>query len=334
MTFEASLMRPAKRAAVDDAPIFIVGAARSGTTLLRVILCGHSRLHIPPETWFIRDLVKRFSLTAELSSAERDEAVHMIVSNYRWPDLDMPAEELRRQVTELERPKPVDILNVLFHYQLAKTKKARFGDKTPNSIEIVPQLRVLYPGAKFIHLVRDGRDVAISHIDANWKTRCYDGRNFNWTKALRHRAAHSKAGFDARILDVRYEDLVTRLEPTVRRICDFIGEDFEPRMVESRDWMNLVPPRERGIHKRLGQPVSDEAVAAWRRRLSGFECFVMEACLYRQLFQWNYELRFAGAAWRPLLWGSGAALRVLSPLLHRGVAYLKRRNILSERCYL
>ena len=68
-----------------DAPFFIVGSSRSGTTLLRLILCGHSRLHIPPETWFIADLVDRFPLHDPLLPAQVREATDIMVGHYRWP---------------------------------------------------------------------------------------------------------------------------------------------------------------------------------------------------------------------------------------------------------
>ncbi len=64
---------------------FIVGSGRSGSTLLRMMLCAHSRLTIPPETWFLLPLVERFSIDRTLDAAEIESAVSTITQDYRWP---------------------------------------------------------------------------------------------------------------------------------------------------------------------------------------------------------------------------------------------------------
>src|SRR5579863_645595 len=89
---------------VDNTPFFIVGAGRSGTTLLRLILAGHSRLHIPPETWFVRTLVSELPLTERLSAAEVDRAIGLMIDDYRWPDMGIAPDDLRRRVATLNGP--------------------------------------------------------------------------------------------------------------------------------------------------------------------------------------------------------------------------------------
>lgn len=317
-----------------DVPFFIVGAGRSGTTLLRLVLAGHSRLHIPPETWFIEPLVRKFSLTEPLSAADVESAVATMGANYRWPDMGIDIEEILRRASALVNPKLVDVLNLVYRNQLTGAGKPRFGDKTPIYITILPELATLYPGAKFIHLIRDGRDVAMSIIDAHWSGRCYDGKDFDWTRAVRLGLAYRKSPHAAQILEVKYEDLVANFEPAVRRICSFLGEEFEPRMLEFKQRIELVPEREQHIHGKLQRPVSPDAVGVWRKKLSGFECFIMEACLRRDLLELGYPLRFSGAFWRPLLAISGALLRACAPLLNRAIPYLQRRNYLPEKAYL
>ncbi|MEO9188434.1 MAG: sulfotransferase, partial [Acetobacteraceae bacterium] len=75
----------------DNAPFFIVGCGRSGTTLLRLVLSGHSRIEIPPETWFLLALVAHLPLTDPLTPAQVEAAIALITGDYRWPDMQMTA---------------------------------------------------------------------------------------------------------------------------------------------------------------------------------------------------------------------------------------------------
>jgi hypothetical protein len=317
----------------DNTPFFIVGAGRSGTTLLRLILAGHSRLHIPPETWFILPLVAELPLTGVLTQAQVERAVTVMTENYRWPDMQIAAEDLRASALALAAPALVDIIDIVYQRHLAASGKARFGDKTPIYLDIVPQLSVLYPGARFIHLIRDGRDVAISNIDVRWE-RYYQPQRFGWTRAMAKRREYAGSPLADRIMELRYEDLVSRPEETVRHVCDFLSEAFEPAMLDWRRLTNLVPDREKHIHGKLDQPLSSDSISVWRQRLTAPECFAIEACLYQDLLQAGYQLRFRAAAWRPLLQGCGWLLTTMGPLLRRGVPYLQRRHLLPQRIYL
>jgi hypothetical protein len=317
----------------DNTPFFIIGAGRSGTTLLRLILAGHSRLDIPPETWFIQSLVRELPLTGELTPGQVDRAVTIMTDHYRWPDMEIAVDDLRRWVMDLPGPRLVDIINLVFCRHLASTGKSRFGDKTPVYIEIVPQLATLYPGAKFIHVIRDGRDVAISRIDVDWE-RYYERDRFAWTLAMAKHWECMASPYAGQMLEVRYEDLVSNPEGTVRQVCAFLDEEFEPAMLDWRALIELVPVRERQVHPKLGQQMSSDDIAVWRRRLSALECFAIEACLYQDLERLGYRLRFHGAMWRPLLSATGSLLGTLAPVLRRGVPYLQRRNLLPKHIYI
>src|SRR5580698_523448 len=94
-----------------------------------------------------------------------------MTSHYRWPDLNFEVSEFRRQVADLETPYLQDVVELVYQNHLNREHKQRWGDKTPGYIEIVPQLAGLFPGAKFIHFVRDGRDVAKSFQSLRWAGR-------------------------------------------------------------------------------------------------------------------------------------------------------------------
>jgi hypothetical protein len=210
-----------------------------------------------------------------LTQAQVERAIETMARHERWPDMDLAADVLRRQAAALSQPTLVDLIDLVYRHLLGASGKQRLGDKTPHYFAIAPELATLYPDAKFIHLVRDGRDVAISWIDAGWQR--YYEPGFEWPMAI---AAldRDRTAYPDRVLEVRYEDLVHRPDEVARRICVFLGETFEQSMLDWQDRTELVASRDRHLHARLQQPLSDDAIAVWRHRLSGVECFAVESC--------------------------------------------------------
>lgn len=322
------------RAFGQDVPFFIVGCGRSGTTLLRVILLGHSRLNISPETHFIRNLVDDFPLSGTLSPTQVAAVTDVVVAHPRWSAMGIPAESFRRDALALCAPAMADVLNLIYHHHAREAGKVRPGDKTPDYVRYVPQLLEIYPDAKFVHLVRDGHDVAISYAEVGWG-QAYQGERFEWSQAVRAGLAYRGSPFADRILEIRYEDMVRDLEGTVRRVCSFLGEAFEPDMLDWHSRIGLLfPGEDPQLHPKLFQPLQSDAVGVWRRKLSAIECLVIEASLYRDLQAMNYDLRYSAASWRPLLFVVGTFMRRLAPLLDRVLPALRRRNYLPRPLYI
>ncbi len=318
----------------ENAPFFIVGSGRSGTTLLRLLLAGHSRIEIPPETWFLLRLVERLPLTATLTPAQVETAIGLITGDYRWPDMDIATTEFAAAARALSTPCIAGLMNLVYQHHLHRAGKPRFGDKTPPYIGIVPQIATIYPDARFIHLIRDGRDVAASWINAHFPGGTWDPA-FEWRRAARLALAYRCSAMAERILEVRYEDLVRDLEGTVRRVCDFLGERFEPGMLGFRALIaQKVPLRERVIHRSLERPVSGAAASIWRARLSRPELFLMESCLRPELLALGYQPRFRNPAWAPAMGMSRTALRCAGPHLRRLIQGLRRRGLLRRQIYI
>jgi len=319
---------------VADAPFFIVGCGRSGTTLLRVILLGHSRLNISPETHFIRGLVDDFPLRSTLLPEQVAAVVDVMVAHPRWRAMGMPADLFRDSAMALRQPLMADVLNLVYQHHAREAGKVRSGDKTPDYVRYIPQLLEIYPDAKFIHLIRDGHDVAMSYATVGWG-QAYQGERFEWSQAVRSGLTYRRAPFADRILEVRYEDMVRDLEGSVRRICAFLGETFEPEMLDWHSRIELLfPGEDPNLHRKLYQPLMADAVSTWRRKLSAVECFIMEASLRRDLQAMNYDMRYSAPVWRPFLAAAGLVMHQLAPLLDRAIPALKRRKLLPRPLYI
>jgi hypothetical protein len=286
----------------EDQPFFIVGSGRSGTTLLRMILASHSRLAIPPETYFLDPLLKRLPATRALTNDEITRAIAIVTGSIRWPDMGIDTDAYAAEASALPQPTLRDLVEIVYRTHLAREGKQRWGDKTPAYIRIVPQLAELYPGARFIHLLRDGRDVAKSFQSVGWYGPLLNRNMGEWLEATRLDARWRRMPVADRLFLVRYEDLVRDTERTVRGICDFLGEEFEPQMLAWEDKVDrLVPSREMAIHAKLRRKPDPADIERWRREMSTSELLVAEAFMGTELGRAGYERRFGGVMWRPLM---------------------------------
>jgi hypothetical protein len=284
------------------APFFIVGSSRSGSTLLRLMLASHSRIAIPSETWYLTALVKEFPFDRSLRENEINRAISLMTNHYTWPDMGLDAAELRRRVANLSEVRLRDLVEIVYRWHMDVEGKSRWGDKTPAYIEIVPPLAAMFGDAKFIHLVRDGRDVAKSFQRQGWDGPWMFGYTREWLRAIELDIKLSKTPLNERILRVLYEELVRHPEATLRRICTFIDERFEDQMLQ---WQgkadNAVPIREKKFHSGLGKDMSPSDVSRWKREMTSREIFVAEALIGTQLRHFGYERRYRSMLWSPLL---------------------------------
>lgn len=311
------------------APFFIVGSGRSGSTLLRVMLASHSRLTIPPETWYLIPLLERFSIDRSLSADEVERAIAIIVNHYRWPDMNLNAQDFRGQASRLSKPYLRDLVEVVYRSHVQAEGKARWGDKTPTYIQILPQLARMFPDSRFIHLIRDGRDVAKSFQDTDWIGRWLHDNAREWSAALRCHWRWARSEFRDRILQVRYEDLVLDTEGTLRTICGFIGEEFEEQMLSWQMQVDKqVPARERDVHAKLKLKPEADSVARWKREMTAREVFVSEAFMGSDLTRLSYERRYRGAFWTPAFVMTRLYCRTILPVveLHIRVARFLRNR--------
>jgi hypothetical protein len=311
------------------APFFIVGSGRSGSTLLRVILCAHSRITIPPETYFIKPLLERLPANGTLDPVQLAEAVDIITGHYRWPDMGLAKAEFEHAVAELGQPTLRDVMDIIYRHHLDREGKTVWGDKTPPYVAIIPGLVRLYPEARIIHLVRDGRDVAKSFQKVGWYGPWLHDNTREWRNAIRAVKACRVRHPEIPIHELRYEQLVLDTEYTIRLICRFLGVDFEPAMLSWADSLaGRIPEREAHIHRKLQRRPRPTDIDRWRREMSDRELLVAEAFMARELRTSGYSLRYSNPLWRPVFILTRGYCRLVLPLytlVTRVPAYIGRR---------
>jgi hypothetical protein len=262
----------------------IVGSPRSGTTLLRLMLDAHPQLAIPPETGF---LACGAGLTNGPGTAPDNFCSN--ITGYpdgapNWPDFGLSADALRAQLVRLDPFDVGDALRVFYRAYAARFQKRRWGEKTPLYCHHLTTIQTLLPEARFIHLVRDGRDAAIS-LRERWFS---PGRDIA-TQARYWRenvlAARHQGIVCRHYLELHFEALIAETEIQLRRICDFIELDFDPRMLQyhrhaaarlvehgerrRRDGSLVVSGPERARQQlRASQPADPAAIGVWRSALT------------------------------------------------------------------
>lgn len=205
----------------------IVGVPRSGTTLLRFMLDSHPLMAIPPETGFLAALAG--------DCATDEVGLFRIVTAYppeapAWEDFGLDAEEYRRR---LQRIRPFSVsegVRLFYRLYAEMQQKPRYGEKTPTYCDHIPAIGRLLPEATFIHIIRDGRDVALS-LRERWFSPGQDMTTLAayWQRLVRN--ARESGSATRRYLELRYEDLVTEPQPALRMICDRVDLDFHPAML-------------------------------------------------------------------------------------------------------
>lgn len=272
-------------------PFFIVGSARSGTTLLRLILNAHPDVAVPPESRFITELHPggdRVSSEAFLRS---------LAAHKRFQTWDLPitvvAEELRSAVGDAAEVDYPEAITAAFRAYARVNGKSRWGDKTPRYVEHLELLSRLFPAARFIHLIRDGRNVALSYANVPFGPKTVGQAAALWSKRVRagYEVGRSTLGGE-RYLEVLYEDLVEDAEGETRDICGFIGVEFDPGMLDYTERARgSVLPRASAYNPHVTEKPTVN-VRSWQNSMPPDQVEVFEAVAGDTLSLIGYERRF------------------------------------------
>ena len=240
----------------DASPIFVGGAPRSGTTLVRATLDCHPSIACGPEL--------RITPTIARLSSETEKYCGTVLSQH----YGCKSDDIRLTFRQL-------MLGILDRYR-ANSNKRRVAEKTPANALYFRQLRDLFPDSPFVHVLRDGRDVVSSLLNMDWRDSF--GRPLEITQdasaAARAWVAHVEAARDAAKTDpdlfheIRYEDIVCRQRQTLGTLLDFVDEpwsDSELRFFESR---SIFSGQQESSAGQVSRPLYTQSIGRWRSTLT------------------------------------------------------------------
>ncbi|HEY7755229.1 MAG TPA: sulfotransferase [Actinomycetota bacterium] len=290
-------------------PLFVVGCGRSGTTMLRLMLDSHPDLAVPWESHFIVAMWKDRRRYRSASGVDAERMVRDIADSPMFGQWEVPDEVLRRRVEALERPSFSDVIDAVFMSYADSRHKRRWADKTPAYVRSIPLLARLFPGSRFVHVIRDGRDVALSYLSVPW------GPSDIWLAARRWEQDVSAGRRDgaklpsSRYLEVRYEDVIRDPRAALERICAIADLPFDERMLEyHRDGSERLasPEAHKPYHASASKPPT-AGLRDWRTQMSEEHLLAFESVAGGLLAELGYE---RGVSQVPLARRAEAALRM------------------------
>jgi hypothetical protein len=254
-------------ASASTSPFFLVGNDRSGTTLLRLVL-DRGDVAIPPESMFLADFAPVRQRGGLDDLAQADRLMRAVWSHPRvrlWKlSGDAPAVLPGLGHEEAYR----FIVSAPFEAYARKEKKDRWADKTPLYLRYVAEIDAIWPDARFVVVVRDGRDVALSVMRVPF------GANNVWA-AARAWAQGIRLGLEAerrhpdRVVTVRYEDLVARPAEEGARVSEFLGMEFSKEMLEiERTDPDKILKEQAGWFTNVWAGINTSAVGKWQREMT------------------------------------------------------------------
>jgi hypothetical protein len=266
------------------------------------MLDAHPDLAIPPETNFIH-------LAAEAcknASDPRQALLETVMSHRRWQALRIDGDLLMQSVAAIEPFDLGEAVRALYRLYAEKFEKPRWGDKTPRYVRRMTVIQEVLPEAYFIHIVRDGRDVALSVKDL------WFGPNSVKQAAQRWRKLIEDAWLQSRelphYLEIRYEDLVSDTESTLRKISDFVDLPWNQSMLDYHktaderlseiEWDNRAPNGEiklRGeeriaIHSLTNKPPQRDRIGRWRQEMTATDRQRFEEVAGETLRELGYDV--------------------------------------------
>ncbi len=296
----------------------IVGVARSGTTLLRLMLDAHPDLAITHEAGFI-PLVS--NLTNPLSrmfyrrlgnaikhgfwtNSLREEFYRTVTAMNNWNDFHLAGENFREALMQIEPFTVSEGLRAFFRSYSRRFGKPRWGDKTPFYNQYLPTVEKVLPEAHFIHIIRDGRDAALSGRGLHFVGDDLEAIGSSWKKQILTTRTQARAC--RHYIEIRYEDLILKTSEVLQRICLFIDLPYEPcmegyhlqaraRMDELGDTYNRdgsVSVRKESRlsrHRLTAQPPEPTRIGRWKTEMTREEVIRFDKVAGPLLKELGYE---------------------------------------------
>jgi hypothetical protein len=255
--------------------------------MLRVMFEQHPDMAIPPESYFPVSFWRRRDRYRTDGGFDLGAMAEDLLHHERFLAWRLDPTMVRDRLTGITADFPEAVRRVYALYAEAHGK-IRYGDKTPPFLMHMPLLAREFPESRFVHLVRDGRDVVLSLRDQPFAPSSFAGAAWYWAGRVRRARSAGEALGPDRYREVRYEDLVADSERVLRQVCDFVGLDFRPEMLSYREEdLERIPltrkMRVGGAARPPGPSGRD-----WRSQMTPRQLAVVEAVAGDELVAFGY----------------------------------------------
>ena len=270
---------------MEDPFLFIVGRGRSGTTLIRSQLDTHPDLAVVNENHAMATLVRKRRSYETARGFDAQALVGDIRRNTSFFRLEMTPEDVGRALSEASPRSLADAVRAIYRFYAARRGKSRYADKNPNNVLHVGPIAELFPEARFLHVIRDGRDSTLSYLAASFGPTNVAEAALYWRRFVGHGRREGLALGPDRYRELRYEDLLADPEKELRAICAFIGLPFDDAMLRYYERAHELIDKD---HPNLGRPPT-KGIRDWRREMDPGDVVLFEALAGDLLDELGYE---------------------------------------------
>lgn len=281
-------------------PLIFVTAGRSGTTLLRSMLAVTGEIAIPPESYALSFAALQYQAMQEQSWYNLTRLIVSLFEGFEkfelWEMTLHPVYVKGRSLPPDERSLARLIDLVFTEYAQAHFPQATlWGDQTPQNCHRLPWIMQTFPQAKYLHVLRDGRDVVASYLQSGAVASYVAPEETvafaldRWQTAVRAADYARRHLPDEQFLEIRYEQLVQAPEATLQRVCRFAGMAYQPAMLDYWQAETTVEHRYQSHHQNLTQPVFSSSIGRWRERLDNQQQAQVQQSLAPLLAQLGYD---------------------------------------------
>lgn len=270
---------------------FVVGRGRSGTTLVRAMLDSHPDLAVPPESHFLVRMARRADRYEDAAGFEAARFVGDLVADEGWDRWNLSAEDME---PVLAAQSAGAAFRTLYARYAEKRGKLRYADKTPDHVMHVRFLSGFFPESRFVHIIRDGRDVALSFRDAAFGPKTLVEAAVYWRRFVEAgRRAGRRLG-PSRYLEIRYEDLIDDPPGILGQITTFLDLTFDDAMLRYYERAEeIVGNLPKGRHTNVYRP-PQRRIRDWRTQMPREELRQFESVAGGLLAELGYETSSRG----------------------------------------
>ncbi len=274
---------------------YVMAIGRSGTTLLANILDAHPNIVVPPESFFVLHLERKYKHITNWD----EKTIHKFIDDVY---VDRPFRlmwKVERKVVEesfLQQPKIKNFneacnrIRASYNASFKKKNIELFGDKHPIYSNFCRRMMNINPEAKLIHMVRDPRGTGSGQINT-FKRKDALSVGYLWSRYNKN-LLDLKLVYPKNYYLLKYEDLVLRPEETVRSICRFLEIKFDEQMMEYRkstikrfeDYTEAITKK----HESLMKPIDAKMMEKWKTQLTKKQIEQLEYSTYKVASQLGY----------------------------------------------
>lgn len=292
-------------------PIFIIGNPRSGTTLLRLMLTCHPGIAVAPESGFLIGLYAKYKeFCGDMQQIK--EFAKDVVNSQKVELWRITVHGLTEYLIDKNSKTYSELSSGVYEYYglIHQSKKDRWGDKNNSFLNYIDLISVIFPEAVFIHIIRDGRDIACSYRDMSQiipekyspsVPNSVLGAALHWrNNLLKIRYNFQQIGWN-RVYEIRYEDLVNNPVLTLTEICNFLDEEFSAEMLtfdEQNREKELEPTAFDAWKSRTKEKLSSSRIERWRTEMSTKDVLLFECATRDILTKYRYPLMHAKVNYR------------------------------------